>query len=84
MLKGGKMLRKSNYRDMEKYKKTKREQQKRYYHKTQDAPNSKNYWTDEETEMIMNKTVSDTELSHILGRSVKAIQRKRHRILYGE
>ena len=79
-----KILRKSDYRDMEKYKKTKREQQKRYYHKTQNAPNSKKYWTDEETEMIMQKNVSDTELSQILGRSVRAIQRRRHRVLYGE
>ena len=78
------ILRKSDYRDMEKYKKTKREQQKRYYHKTQDAPNKRKYWTDEETELVMKHEISDTELSKMLGRSVKAIQRRRHRFLYGE
>ncbi len=73
------MLRKSNYRDMEKYKKTKREQQKRYYHKTQDAPNKRKRWADEETELIIKHEISDTELSKLLKRSVKAIQLRRHR-----
>ena len=45
------MLRKSEYRDMEKFKRTKREQQKRYYRKTQNAPNKNKRWTEEETAM---------------------------------
>lgn len=48
------MLRKSEYRDMEKFKRTKREQQKRYYRKTQNAPNRNKRWTEEETAMIMD------------------------------
>ena len=42
------------------------------------------YWTDEETELVMKHEISDTELSKMLGRSVRAIQRRRHRFLYGE
>lgn len=62
------MLRKSEYRDMEKFKRTKREQQKRYYRKTQNAPNRNKRWTEEETAMIMNvRDMTDTELSRILG-----------------
>lgn len=74
------MLRKSEYKDLEKYKKTKREQEKRYYGKTQDALNSRKYWTPREIKMIMAKNMSDRELSQILGRSMKAIQVKRYKI----
>lgn len=78
------MLRKSEYRDMEKFKRTKREQQKRYYRKTQDAPNRNKRWTEEETAMIMNvRDMTDTELSRVLGRSVKSILAKRHKTKYG-
>ena len=77
------MLRKSNYRDMEKYKKTKREQQKRYYHKTQDALNKRKHWDDEETDLVIKHEISDTELSKLLKRSVKAIQLRRHRFRMG-
>ena len=74
------MLRKSKYKDLEKYKKTKREQQKRYYAKTQDALNSRKYWTPREIKIIMAKNMSDRELSRILGRSMKAIEVKRSKI----
>lgn len=74
------MLRKSEYKDLEKYKKTKREQEKRYYGKTQDALNSRKYWTSREIKMIMAKNMSDRELSRILGWSMKAIQVKRCKI----
>lgn len=74
------MLRKSEYKDLEKYKKTKREQEKRYYGKTQDVLNSRKYWTPREIKMIMAKNMSDRELSQILGRSMKAIQVKRYKI----
>lgn len=77
------MLRKSKYKDLEKYKKTKREQQKRYYDKTQDALNSRKCWTPREIKIIMAKNMSDRELSRILGRSMKAIEVKRSKIKHG-
>ena len=73
------MLRKNEYKDMQKFKKTKREQQKRYYQKTQNAQNNNKPWSDTEIEMIMAKEVSDRELSKLLGRSMRAILAKRYK-----
>ena len=72
------MIRKEQYRDMEKYKKTKRRQQRRYYKKTQiyDANN----WTDMADELILKHEKTDTELSKIVGHSVNAIQIRRSRL----
>lgn len=75
------MLRKSQYRDMEKFKRTKREQHARYYHRTQDAPNSRQRWTCEEIELLMQKSMPDRELSEKIGRSMKAIITKRHKVM---
>lgn len=50
---------------------------RRYYEKTQNSRNKGNKYTLEEIKMILDKNYSDTELSQILGRSVKAIQVKR-------
>ena len=71
------MMRKEQYRDMEKYKKTRRRQQRRYYKKTQiyDANN----WTDMADELILKHEKTDTELSKIIGHSVNAIQIRRSR-----
>ena len=75
------MLRKSEYRDMERFKRTKREQQKRYYRKTQNAPNRNKRWTEEETAMIMNvRDMTDTELSRILGRSLTDLHTNRWQV----
>lgn len=77
------MLRKSSYKDLEKFKETKREQQKRYYQKTQNAPNKMTRWQPDEIAMIMAKNVSDRKLSQMLGRSMKAILLKRHKVKCG-
>lgn len=69
--------RKKLYKDMDKWRKTCREQKRRYYEKTQNSRNKGNKYTLEEIKMILDKNYSDTELSQILGRSVKAIQVKR-------
>lgn len=49
----------------------------RYYRKTQGARNSNTRWTKEEIEMILEHSITDNELSELLGRSVRAIQVKR-------
>lgn len=69
--------RKKLYKDMDKWRKTCREQKRRYYEKTQNSRNKGSKYTLEEIKMILDKNYSDTELSQILGRSVKAIQVKR-------
>ena len=69
------MIRKEQYRDMEKYKKTKRQQKRRYYKKTQIY--AANRWTDMADELILKHEKTDTELSKIIGHSVNAIQIRR-------
>ncbi len=72
------MNRRSDYKDIEKWRKTKKLQQKRYYdkHRKYDV-NSRERYTEEEIEMILKHEISDVELSKCIGRSVKAIQIKR-------
>ena len=70
-------MRKSSYKDVEKYKKIVKEQKSRYYAKTQNAKNSRERWSPEEIELILKHEISDTELSERLGRSVGAIQAMR-------
>ena len=48
------------------------------YYKFQFCPNSKKPYTDEEIEAILNKSIPDKQLADTLGRSVKAIELKRH------
>lgn len=72
-------MKKNSYRDMEKFKNTIRRQQKRYYDKTKDAKNTGNYWSKRDIKLVMEHKMTDTELSALLGRSVKAIQIKRSR-----
>jgi len=69
---------KNTYKDMDKWYKTKRENRKRYYEKTKNAANRKKGYTTGEVQMIMEHKLTDRELSEKLGRSMKAIQKKRY------
>lgn len=69
------MNRKSQYKDMEKWRKACNRQRKRYYAKTALYPPRK--WTADEESMILDSKLSDHQLSPILHRSVEAIQLKR-------
>ena len=73
------MNRKSGYRDMEKYKRTCRDQKRRYYRKSAIYGNS--YYTEEECQMILDHEMTDTELSKLIHHSVASIQTKRSRLL---
>ena len=77
IVRGEHNMKKSSYKDIEKYKRTVKNQKGRYYAKTQHARNGGNVWTDEEIELILAHEMSDTELSDKLGRSVGAIQAMR-------
>ena len=70
----------SKYR-YESNKIARREYNKKYYAKTRDARYSGLPWLSWEIDIIMSHDVSDTELSAVLYRSVKAIQVKRSKIL---
>lgn len=49
-------------------------ERKKYYDKTSFAPNHGNRWSNDEINMVLRHEMSDTELSKMLGRSVRAIQ----------
>ena len=74
------MLKKQNYKDLSKWRNSKNRQRKRYYQKTQNAGNSQEIWTKEDEELVLAHSMSDTELSSLIGRSVGAIQKRRHLI----
>lgn len=76
--------RKHQYKDLDKWRAAKNRQRAKYYHKTQNAPNSKSRYTDEEIEMILNHSIPDIELSRKIGRSVQAIQQKRKKVKGGD
>lgn len=70
--------RKQDYADLNKWRKTLTNYNREYYRKTAKYP--ARTWTDEEIELIMKREMSDRELSEMLGRSMKSIILKRHRI----
>lgn len=70
--------RKYAYVDMQKYRKTTKAQQKRYYAKT--SIYGRNDWTVEQDKMVLEHSIPDSELSKIIHHSVKAIQIRRCRL----
>jgi len=68
------MIRKEHYKDLSKWRETKRRQKTRYYKKTQGGKNSRARWTIEEINMVMEHKITDTELAGLIGRSVASIQ----------
>lgn len=69
---------KKKYKDMEKYKAYKRRVTKKYYDKT--ATYEKIKWTPEQEELVLKHEITDTQLSNLIGHSVKAIQVRRSRL----
>ena len=74
------MLRKDKYKDINKYKKTKNKQQKRYYDKTVNAKRSRMKWTVEEEKLVLEHKIPDRELSQKIQRSQKAISVRRAKL----
>lgn len=70
--------RKKDYKDMEKFVKTRNAQRNRYYAKT--AIYEPNRWTSKQDKLVLEHTISDTESSALIGHSVKAIQIHRCRL----
>lgn len=71
-------FRKTKYKDLNKWRKSVTEYNRRYYAKT--ALYEPRKWTDEEVEMIVAREKSDRELSEILHRSMRSILSKRHKV----
>ena len=68
--------RKKDYKDMEKFKKTRTAQRIRYYAKTNIYKPSS--WLPEHDKMVLEHTIADSELSAIIQHSVRAIQSRRY------
>ena len=67
--------RKKSYKDMVRFTKTRNAQRKRYYDKT--ALYEPSSWTSEQDKLVLEHSLSDTELSTLIGHSVGAIQVRR-------
>ena len=71
------MLKKDNYKDLDKWRKTKKKQKQKYYSKSRNAENRFQPWSEKDIELVMEHKFSDTQLSVMIGRSVQAIQTQR-------
>ena len=69
--------RKENYRDMQRYHITRRQQIARWRKRGGSGKYPKRPWTDEEIKLVMAHQITDRELSRQIQRSVLAIQIKR-------
>lgn len=76
--------RKRQYKDVDKFKNARAQYNKKYYAKTQNATNRYKAWSKEEEKEILDSVLTDSELSKKLGRSTRAIQQKRHKLLGGK
>lgn len=55
-------------------------QRKRYYSKTLNISQGRRRWTKEEDNLVLNSSLTDTELSKLIQRSVRSIQVRRCRL----
>lgn len=78
------MNRKSGYKDMERYRETKQNYYRRYYKTTENARNKRKRWSGDEDKLIIEHSITDRELSEIIGRSMKAILVRRTRLKKAE
>lgn len=70
-------LRKANYRDLNKYYKTRRAQVRRYVLRTGSGKYPKRPWSGEDDQRVLNHSIPDRQLSKQIQRSVTAIQIRR-------
>lgn len=74
------MNRKYDYKDLDKWRRTKNRYKRKYFGKTA-IYGLNNKFTEKECEMILRHDISDCELSKIIHHSVSSIQTKRWRLL---
>lgn len=74
------MLRKSKYKNLDKWRKTKILQKRRYRKQTGAGMFPSRSWTSEEDKEVLNSALSDRDLSQEIKRSVGAIQTRRVRL----
>lgn len=71
-------FRKSNYKDIEKFRLTRNKGKRKYYSKT--AKYKPRAWTELEDVIVLEHKKTDTEISNYIQRSVCSIQIRRHRL----
>lgn len=74
---------KKYYKNMAKYKRYKRNSQRKNREKGRIGTYT-HEWTEDEIYLILNSELTDREISKIIKHSVQAIQTKRHKIKKGE
>lgn len=62
------------------HKDKRNEWRKRNYNKTTNAINSNKHWSQKEEKLVLMSELTDFELAQIIGRSVQAIQLRRHKL----
>lgn len=72
--------RKEWYKDLSKYRNTRKQQKRRYRMRTGSCLYQPKAWTESEDKLVMKHDISDVELSALLERSVQAIQIRRCRL----
>lgn len=70
--------RKSNYKDLDKFRKIRNKGKRKYYSKT--AKYKRRAWTDLEDIIVLEHKKTDTEISNYIQRSVCSIQIRRYRL----
>jgi len=76
--------RRKNYKNLNKYRETRKKQKQRYRDRTGSGLYTPKKWEEWEDELVVKHDVSDNELSVILKRSVQAIQVRRWRLVKKE
>ena len=68
------------YKNMDRYRNTRKLQKQRYREKTGSGMYPPRKWEEWEEELVVKHEQTDVELSKLLERSVQAIQMRRHRL----
>ena len=71
-------FRKSNYKDIEKFRLIRNKSKRKYFSKT--AKYKRRAWTELEDIIVLEHKKTDTEISKYIQRSVCSIQIRRHRL----
>ena len=77
-------LRKSKYKDLDKWRKTKRLQKQRYRERLGNNKYPRKNWTKEEDLIVLQHNIPDRELSKKLKRSISSIQSRRLALKHGK
>lgn len=73
-------LRKKGYRDMDKFRRTRNRQKRRYAQRTGSGQYSPRPWNVKEDEIVLKHAMPDRKIAEFLHRSVQAVQTRRWKL----